>query len=137
MPPYKAILPPIRKPVHLMSRKVGEKELKNKEVIYALFTKEVTQAAAIPPEVQLLLHQYQDVFPEDLPKGLPPIRGIEHQIDLDPGVALPNKPAYKTNPIETKELQRQVEELLQRGYVRGSLSPCVVPTLLVPKKDRT
>ena len=52
-----------------------------------------------------------------------------------PRAPIPNKPAYRTNPIEAKELQKQVEELLARGYVRGSLSPCVVPTLLVPKKD--
>lgn len=54
-----------------------------------------------------------------------------------PGAPIRNKPAYRTNPTETKELQRQVEELLARGYVRESLSPCVVPTSLVPKKDGT
>jgi hypothetical protein len=48
---------------------------------------------------------------------------------------LPNRPAYCTNPEETKEIQRQVKELLDKGYVRESLSPCVVLVLLVPKKD--
>ncbi|KAF8083326.1 hypothetical protein N665_0781s0004 [Sinapis alba] len=57
-----------------------------------------------------LLQDYSDVFPEDIPQGLPPIRGIEHQIDFVPGSALPNKPAYRTNPVETKELQKQVED---------------------------
>ena len=38
---------------------------------------------------------------------------------------------------ETKEIQRQVQELLEKGYIRESLSPCVVPILLVPKKDGT
>ena len=112
LPPHKAISPPVRKPVHLMSRKVCEKELKNKNVVYVLFTKEVQQAIDIPLEVKPLLQQYADVFPEDFPKDLPPIREIEHQIDLIPGAALPNKQAYRTNPTETKELQRQVEELL-------------------------
>jgi len=70
-----------------------------------------------------------------VPAGLPPIHGIEHQIDLVPGASLPNHPAYCTNPEETKEIQRQVKELLDRGYVRESLSPCVVLVLLVPKKD--
>uniref|UniRef100_A0A2N9I716 Integrase catalytic domain-containing protein n=1 Tax=Fagus sylvatica TaxID=28930 RepID=A0A2N9I716_FAGSY len=68
---------------------------------------------------------------------LPPIRGIEHQIDFVPGVTIPNRPAYKNNPEETKELQRQVEDLMSKGYVRESMSPCAVPVLLVPKKDGT
>ncbi|XP_073061851.1 uncharacterized protein [Primulina eburnea] len=82
-----------------------------------------------------LLQEFEDVFPEELPQGLPPLRGIEHQIDLVPGSALPNRPTYRSNPEETKELQRQVSELLDRGFVRESMSPCAVPVLLVPKKD--
>jgi hypothetical protein len=49
----------------------------------------------------------------------------------------PNRPAYRSNPEETKELQRQVGELLEKGYVRESMSPCADPVLLVPKKDGT
>uniref|UniRef100_A0A2N9EMT7 Reverse transcriptase n=1 Tax=Fagus sylvatica TaxID=28930 RepID=A0A2N9EMT7_FAGSY len=81
--------------------------------------------------------EYEDVFPNDVPSGLPPIRGIEHQIDFVPGATIPNCPAYRSNPEETKELQRQVEELLAKGHVRESMSPCAVPVLLVPKKDGT
>ncbi|XP_073137355.1 uncharacterized protein [Henckelia pumila] len=72
---------------------------------------------------------------EELPQGLQPLRGIEHQIDLVPGSALPNHPAYRSNPEETKELQRQVSELLDKGFVRESMPPCAVHVLLVPKKD--
>ena len=72
-----------------------------------------------------------------MPKGVSPLRGIEHQIDFVPGAQIPNRPAYRSNPEETKELQRQVEELLEKGHVRESLSPCAVPVLLVPKKDGT
>jgi hypothetical protein len=70
-----------------------------------------------------------------VPPGLPPIRGIEHQIDLIPGASLPNRAPYHTNPEETKEIQRQIQELLDKGYIRESLSPCVVPIILVSKKD--
>nr|XP_009769379.1 PREDICTED: uncharacterized protein LOC104220246 [Nicotiana sylvestris] len=83
------------------------------------------------------LKDFEDVFPEDIPNGLPPLRGIEHQIDFVPGSQIPNRPAYRSNPEETKELQRQVEELLEKGFVRESMSPCSVPVLLVPKKDGT
>ena len=53
-----------------------------------------------------LLQEYEDVFPEDVPQGSPPIRGIEHQIDFVPVASIPNRPAYRTNLEETKELQR-------------------------------
>ncbi|XP_074271567.1 uncharacterized protein LOC141595498 [Silene latifolia] len=88
-----------------------------------------------PNLVPISDEEIKDVFSEELLAGLPPIRGIEHQIDLLPRAPLPNKAAYRCNPMETKELQ--IEELMERGYVRESTSPCVVPTLLVPKKDGT
>jgi hypothetical protein len=89
----------------------------------------------IPPAASNLLQEYADVFPKDLPPGLPPLRGIEHQIDLIPGAQLPNHAPYRTNPDETKEIQCQVQALLDKGNIRESLSPCSVPVLLVPKKD--
>ena len=63
------------------------------------------------------MKEFEDVFPGDIPSGLPPIRGIEHQIDFVPGASIPNRPAYRSNPEETKELQRQVEELMSKGYI--------------------
>ncbi|KAK1585107.1 hypothetical protein QYE76_037473, partial [Lolium multiflorum] len=81
--------------------------------------------------------EFQDVFPDELPHGLPPLRGIEHRIDLIPGAPLPNRAAYRTNPEDTKEIQRQIQDLLAKGYVRESLSPCAVPVILVPKPDET
>ncbi|KAK1664691.1 hypothetical protein QYE76_052850 [Lolium multiflorum] len=81
------------------------------------------------------MKEFGDVFPEEVPAGLPPLRGIEHQIDLIPGASLPNRAPYRTNPEETKEIQKQVQALLDKGYIRISLSPCAVPVILVPKKD--
>ena len=63
------------------------------------------------------------------------MHGIEHQIDLISRATLPNHPAYITNPEETKEIQRKVQALLDKGYVHESLNPCSVPVILVPKKD--
>jgi hypothetical protein len=73
----------------------------------------------------------------DITTHLPHLRGIEHQIDLIPDASLANRVAYRTSPEETKEIQRQVQELLDNGYVRESLSPCDVPVILVPKKNGT
>jgi hypothetical protein len=92
---------------------------------------------ALSPAVANLLQEYMDVFPTEIPPGLPPMRGIEHKIDLIPGASLPNRAADRTNPEETKEIQRQVEDLLERGYIRESLVPCSVLVLFFPKKDGT
>jgi len=93
--------------------------------------------SAIPSVALSLMQEFDDVFLEDIPSELPPLRGIKHQIDLVPRASIPNCPAYRNNPEEMKELQRQVHELMMKGYIRESMSPCAVPVLLVPKKDGT
>lgn len=66
-------------------------------------------------EVFVLLDKFKDVLPEEILAGLPHIRGIEHQIDLVPGAALPNRPAYRMNPTETKELEKQIQDLMSKN----------------------
>ena len=73
---------------------------------------ETNTNSSLPSVFVSLLQEYEDLFTEDIPSGLPPIRGIEHQVDFIPGAVIPNRPAYRSNPDETKELQRQVEELI-------------------------
>ncbi|XP_073120602.1 uncharacterized protein [Henckelia pumila] len=75
-------------------------------------------ARDLPSIVTSLLQEFKELFPHELPQGLQPLRGIEHQIDFVPGSALPNRPACRSNPEETKELQKQVSELLDKGFVR-------------------
>ncbi|KAD4586628.1 hypothetical protein E3N88_24229 [Mikania micrantha] len=87
----------------------------------------------IHPLAKPLLDSFSRVFPDEIPAGLPPMCLIQHKIDFIPGSILPNKPAYRTNPKKTLEIQKQVEGLLSKGLIRESLSPCVIPTLLVPK----
>jgi hypothetical protein len=59
----------------------------------------------LPRAITNLLQEFKDIFPAEIPLGLSPLRGIEHQIDLIPGETLPNPAAYRTNPEETKEIQ--------------------------------
>ncbi|KAK1561443.1 hypothetical protein QYE76_048240, partial [Lolium multiflorum] len=77
---------------------------------------ETNDLTNIPSSLLSLLKEFQDVFPDELPHGLPPLRGIEHRIDLIPGAPLPNRAAYRTNPEDTKEIQRQIQDLLAKGY---------------------
>jgi hypothetical protein len=114
--------------------------LASNSISYALLCKDALislhdMQQSLPPIVANILLEYADVFPSEVPAGLPPLCGIEHQIDLIPGASLLNYTPYMTNPEETKEIQRQVHELLDKGYVRESLSPCVVSVILVPEKD--
>jgi hypothetical protein len=57
--------------------------------------------------VSNVLHEFNDVFPKEVPVDLPSFLGIEHQIDLIPGALLPNQAPYRTNPEETKEIQKK------------------------------
>jgi hypothetical protein len=81
------------------------------------------------------LDHFADIVVDELPNSLPPIRIISRHIDLILGASLPNKAAYRLTPRENEEVKNQVQELLDKGLVRESLSPCAVPTMLSTKKD--
>ncbi|RDY01011.1 hypothetical protein CR513_15724, partial [Mucuna pruriens] len=80
-----------------------------------------------------MLESFKDLVFEEIPKGLPPMKGIKHHIDFILGATLPNKAAYMTNPEESKEIQ-QVSKLVEKALVHESKSPCAMPVILVPKK---
>ncbi|GKC62572.1 putative nucleotidyltransferase, ribonuclease H, partial [Tanacetum coccineum] len=82
--------------------------------VFVLIGKEVVEDSEIPKAMIPLLKEFLDVFPDELPDGLPPLHDIQHHIDLKP---------------------RQVEELVSKGHVHESMSPYDVPVLLTPKKD--
>ena len=76
-----------------------------------------------------------DIIVDEFPNELPPVRSISHHINLIPGASLTNKVTYILTPLENEEIKQQVHELLEKGLVKESLSLCVVPTVLSPKKD--
>jgi hypothetical protein len=77
---------------------------------------------------------YPDVFPDDL-SDMPPDRDIEFVIDLQPGTTPILKRAYRMPPKELAELKTQLQELLDKGFIRLSSSPWGCPALFVKKKD--
>ena len=80
-----------------------------------------------------VVKEYTDVFPEELP-GLPPDREIEFAIELVPGTAPIAKRPYRMPANELAEMKKQIQDLLEKGYVRPSTSPCGAPVLFVKKK---
>lgn len=89
----------------------------------------------IPVEIRQIILGFEDMLPTELPSDLPPMRDILHCIDMDPSASLPNRPTYRMTPLEKAKIQKQVGELLAKGYLRPNTSPCSVPALLTPKKD--
>ncbi|WVZ50992.1 hypothetical protein U9M48_002188 [Paspalum notatum var. saurae] len=78
---------------------------------------------------------FPDVFPEELP-GLPPDRDVEFKIDLIPGTAPISRRPYRMAPDELKELKTQLQEQLDKGFIRPSSSPWGCLALFVEKKDQ-
>ena len=83
--------------------------------------------------LEKVVSQYDILFQE--PKGLPPKKEIVHDIILQQDAPLPNIGMYRLSALENVEIKKQVQELLEKGFIRPSTSPCGSPIVLVRKKD--
>ena len=90
-----------------------------------------------PVDLEPLLTEFDDLFPQDLPAGLPPDRGVGHTIPLEAGAKPPWRPLYRLSPFEQDEVKAQVTGLLSKGWIEPSSSPFGAPILFVKKKDGT
>jgi hypothetical protein len=89
-----------------------------------------------PIETIRIVSEFPDVFPEELP-GMPPERKVEFAIELIIGTAPISKRAYRVFRPELVELKKQIDELIDKGYIRPSTSPWAAPMLFMEKKDGT
>ena len=72
-------------------------------VLYALIARQVLEESpniSVPQEVEPLLQKFADLVLDELFKEIPPLRDIQHAIDLVPGASLPNLSAYWMSPME-------------------------------------
>ena len=86
-------------------------------------------------DLEATLKEFKDVFPNKLPYGPPPKRVVDHDIETTPGATPPHKSPYRLSVTELDELKRQVDNLLEQGWIRPSTSPYGAPVLFIPKKD--
>jgi hypothetical protein len=137
----KEVKPEIRNTILLMNGKELLIEVKKKEEPQLIMVRKPkivltsTRVDDLPEEVQELLEEFSDIVVDELPRSLPSIRSVSHHIDLIPGASLPNKGVYRLTTHENEEVKIQVQDLMDKGLVRESLSPCVVPTVLISMKD--
>ena len=89
----------------------------------------------VPKDILSVLEKYKDVMPDNLPKSLPPWRMIDHEIELLPGEKPPAKNAYRMAPPELAELRKQLDELLNAGFMRPAKAPYGAPVLFQKKND--
>jgi hypothetical protein len=89
-----------------------------------------------PVERIPVVRDYPDVFSDELP-GMPPDKDIEFAIELQPGTAPISKRPYRMPPTELVEMKKQLQELLDKGFIRPSTSPWGCPALFVKKKDES
>ena len=95
-----------------------------------------TRSSEVRLEDVPVVWDFLDVFPDDL-LGLPPEREIDFPIDLVPGIATISLPPYRMALAELKELKTQLQELVDRGFIRPIISPWGAPVLFVKKRDDT
>ena len=128
-----------REPVYLMvvrtneDAEIAEKEPTNDDQIVTV--NEDTTRTEYPVQVQELVTEFADIFPKELPAGLPPQRQLDHRIELVPGAEPPHRAPYRMSPQGLDELKTQLRELTDKGYIQPSVSPFGAPVLFVPKKD--
>jgi hypothetical protein len=81
-----------------------------------------------------LLGQYSDVFPDELPNGLPPEQTVELKMKLVADSKPVKRPIYKLSTAELKEVKTQIDDLPEKGFIRPSTGPWVSSILFVPKR---
>ena len=79
------------------------------------------------------MQEFKDVFPNEIP-GLPPKRDIYFTIDIVPRVERVSKTPYRMSTLELLELKMQLQELLEKKYIRPSVSPWGAPFLFMKKE---
>ncbi|GBG85788.1 hypothetical protein CBR_g40597 [Chara braunii] len=116
------------------ARLVKKEQLEDQ--VFVVYVRPVTEAkeevSSTDPTIAKLLEEFRDLT--ESPTGVVP-RPIQHRIEIEPGSRTPKGAVYRMSPRELEELRKQLDELLEKGWIRPSSSPFGAPVLFVPKKE--
>jgi hypothetical protein len=136
---HKVLIDCAKKSVKLTTPKGKEMEFVLEPVVTAKGVAnrvKVNQLDASQGSEVLVVNEFPDVFPEELP-GMPPDRDIEFVTEWKPGTTPIYKTPYRKATLELAELKEHIKELLEKGFIHPSSSPWGTPMIFVPKKDGT
>src|SRR3954463_3136943 len=122
----------VKEDLFLSAKQVGESVQDGAELFMLLATLDVHERRTID-ELPIVC-DFAEVFPEDV-SDLPPEREVEFSIDLVPGTSPVSMAPYRMSASELNELKSQLEDLLEKKFIRPSVSPWGAPVLLVKKKE--
>ncbi|GBG74853.1 hypothetical protein CBR_g19366 [Chara braunii] len=116
------------------ARLVKKEQLEDQ--VFVVYVRPVTEAqekdSSTDPTIAKLLEEFKDLT--ESPTGVVS-RPIHHRIEIEPGSRTPKGAVYRMSPRELEELRKQLDELLEKGWIRSSSSPFGAPVLFVPKKE--
>ncbi|GBG88232.1 hypothetical protein CBR_g46799 [Chara braunii] len=116
------------------ARLVEKEQLEDQ--VFVVYVRPVTEAqekdSSTDPTIAELLEEFKDLT--ESPTGVVS-RPIQHRIEIEPGSRTPKGAVYRMSPRELEELRKQLDELLEKGWIRPSSSPFGAPVLFVPKKE--
>ena len=105
-------------------------------VVYTRDPKDSTDEYLVHPLAKRIVRgEFKDVFPEEVPSGLPPIRVHDHRIPVEDGAKPQFRPTYHLSEKEKEEAQKKIHEWIAKGWIRPSSSPWGAPILFAAKKD--
>ena len=108
-------------PQNIISATIARKMFRRRSRGYLAMVRKVKAETGVVKNVPMVC-EFPDVFPEELP-GLPPEREIKLCIDVVPGTDPISMPPYRMAPAKLKELNEQLKELLDKGFIKPSTSP--------------
>ena len=131
----------IKKFRSMLKKKGGKEDFEVFQVVpkpldFANIKKRSQGDQEIRARLEELLKDHETVFRNELPDGLPPVRSVDHEIEIDEKVRPPNRPLFQLSPAELVAVKEYIVKLLQQGKIRRSQSPFGASLFFVKERGK-